>query len=1156
MNCFLNSFKVFIILAFFSFSSNLNAQIFYELCSEIESSLPTHVICDINTLDQFTGTLTTSTSGTGPMPLCPTQGGIPSNIMWFGFVAPSGNYQIEIVPSNCTIGTTGFTGIQVGIYTDCTFEETIWCAPNCTENPIASPMNITNPGEVYYFFMTGCVESICDFQINILGTATPFVLPLPDQISIENTCSPFPLCNGAELTLQVENYVDLELEYEWFVSRPDTTNTTVINNTATYDYLFDLPGDYTVCVSTTNGCNLVSNCEIFTIEEIQEETFNPVAMCKGEFWLGPGDDEDNNGDGIGWDGGFIVIEDDDDIDDGVFVAENLTETPCGCVYLQTVEITVLEDPPTEVVDLEICDNAFPYTFSNMQFNSPVEDFVLFFTGQASNGCDSTLLLTIESIPCFEVCAEVPIDSMECDLLNIVPELSFEAFPSSVASGESLCLPLKVNDFRNIAALQFTLSFDPCIMNFTGVNQVGTAFEGTNEILNTVLSNQGNIGYLWFDSSGQGQCLADGATLIEFCFDFIGDVYQESNIFISNNILDAESGFVADFSEGICESTINNIPTTISISCDTLNILQRICYDEDGRSNVFLSACGGTAPYQFLFGGETQLATSDGFEVTYSNFIPTTYLATVTDVNDVVATAPVVVGLETPLEYVILITEPSCTGTNDGKINIMRNDSVALDLGINKVEWENNIFNIDSLDNLAAGMYSLTLTDEGGCTYEETVTLEALNANNTIEMDSLCAGSGFSVVVGTDLYNESNPMGTTILTSSSGCDSIVDVSLMFFANKNVINDILCLDDEIIVNGTVYNQNNSSGLEIIPGGGINNCDSIIEVDLSFLDFNLVEIMSIQCPGETVILEGVELGPTNMTDTVFVSDATGMGCDTLVSLELIYYPEAVSIIDSILCEGESISINGTIYDMLNPLGNEVITNITEEGCDSTVLIDLEFYQNTTIVLDTVLCFGEVLEVGSGVFVSPVESQVVTLEDADQNNCDSIITLTLNFHEEIIIALNTLEPDTGSDNGKIIVDISGAVQPLNIEWSNGVLNTNEINNLQTGNYTIMLTDANGCQVSESFFVDFVSDLAELNLPKVQLFPNPFSDELIVVLPVGFSNAELTLFSIDGKVIFTDILDSRKESINVETFSIAFRSTPLIIFSHKFTYCHTFLVT
>lgn len=1095
----------------------LTAQIFTELCTELDTQ--NLQLCDVSILDGYVGSLTNSTSGIGPSPLCPG-GGIASNIMWFSFVAPEGNIAFQITPSNCTPGSTGFSGIQAGIYTDCTFEESVWCAQNCMTNAFATPSGLFTPGQIYYFFMSGCMGSICNFQIDIIGSYNVFALPLPDQISfVENSCDPFPLCQGASMDLQVANYDTLEIEYEWFISIPDTSNVVINTVSGNLQYDFALAGDYTVCFSATNGCQFVSTCEVFDVAQIEEEIFDPVSLCRGDFWLGPEDSEDMNGDGIGWDGPFIIINDEDGVDDDFFIAENLAETPCGCLYLQSVEITIIDDSPVEIIDIEVCNSAFPYTFDGMVFNSAVEDFLIDFPQGAANGCDSTILLTLIELPCQTVCEDIPPELMNCDSLDIVPEILLSDFPASIPVGSELCVPIRVADFNHIAALQFTVSFNPCFMQFTEAIQTGTAFEGANEILNTALSSQGNIGYLWFDSSGSGVCLEDDAILLELCFEFLGGPMDQAEIFLSDFLVESESGFVASINSGICASEIESTPATMEMACDTLSLLSFVCYKDNSKSDVSLAACGGVAPYDIYLGGDTKTASTHGEYVLFSDYLPSLYTVIITDAVGATASYPVTITLDTPLSYVIVEQPPSCLNIFDGSLTIMANDSTDFDFVNNKVEWQGNIFNTPSISGLEDGSYFLTITDQYGCEYVESINLSALNSTHVIAEDSICSGSGFSVVVGNTLYNEENPSGTTTLTSSAGCDSMVIVNLDFLDNSILINDALCFGDQITVNGTIYDMNNPNGTELISGAAVNNCDSIIEIDLSFIDFNKNVFSTNACPGEIVTIMGVTLGPNNLTDTILVQDITGAACDTLNIFELQYYPNAINNENGSYCEDETVSINGEIFDIDNPTGIQTIENGSSMGCDSTIIVDLDFNLHSRVVIDTVLCFGEVYMIGGGVIISPVENQIITLPDAALNSCDSIIDLTLDFHEEIVINVTVLEPDTGPGNGRIVIDVQGAVQPLSISWSNGAENTNEISNLTADVYTVTIVDANNCTVSRDIEVELMTDVVNIENAGISIYPNPFVDELIVQTGKRENNLRIEIYNHQGQIVHSSQL-------------------------------------
>ena len=136
-------------------------------CSEVQIA---DVICNFSTFDGLTGTMPSENSGGNqPNPLCP-DGGAPHNIIWHGFVAADGDYQIHLTFQNCGGSTIGQEGVQVGMYTDCTFTEPIYCNPACSINPVLIDSDDLEPGQTYYLFIDGCANSVCDYTIEIIGS--------------------------------------------------------------------------------------------------------------------------------------------------------------------------------------------------------------------------------------------------------------------------------------------------------------------------------------------------------------------------------------------------------------------------------------------------------------------------------------------------------------------------------------------------------------------------------------------------------------------------------------------------------------------------------------------------------------------------------------------------------------------------------------------------------------------------------------------------------------------------------------------------------------------------------------------------------------------------------------------------------------------------
>jgi hypothetical protein len=118
---------------------------------------------------------------------------------------------------------------------------------------------------------------------------------------------------------------------------------------------------------------------------------------------------------------------------------------------------------------------------------------------------------------------------------------------------------------------------------------------------------------------------------------------------------------------------------------------------------------------------------------------------------------------------------------------------------------------------------------------------------------------------------------------------------------------------------------------------------------------EFSSTLCSGEALIINGNTYDEHNPTGVELFPKSSVLGCDSTLNIELLFYPEAVSIINPVLCPGESISINGTVYDENYPSGKTVLPDSSYLGCDSLVQINLSFYPEAIEIISDTLPAGE---------------------------------------------------------------------------------------------------------------------------------------------------------------------------------------------------------
>ena len=91
---------------------------------------------------------------------------------------------------------------------------------------------------------------------------------------------------------------------------------------------------------------------------------------------------------------------------------------------------------------------------------------------------------------------------------------------SASQGGNVCLPITVNDFDNILGMQFSVNYDATALTYTGAQNFNAALVG---LTSASIGNPspGNLTFTWNDPFAAGVTLADGATMMELCFDVTG-----------------------------------------------------------------------------------------------------------------------------------------------------------------------------------------------------------------------------------------------------------------------------------------------------------------------------------------------------------------------------------------------------------------------------------------------------------------------------------------------------------------------------------------------------------------------------------------------------------------------------------------------------------
>ncbi len=315
-----------------------------------------------------------------------------------------------------------------------------------------------------------------------------------------------------------------------------------------------------------------------------------------------------------------------------------------------------------------------------------------------------------------------------------------------------------------------------------------------------------------------------------------------------------------------------------------------------------------------------------------------------------------------------------------------------------------------------------------------------------------------------------------------------------------------------------------------------DSLLSVDI--------------CEGDSYLFGGIEYQESG----IYIDSLTNsMGADSIVTLDLSVLPISITNIEQVLCEGESITINGTIFDEFSPAGNIIITNGAANGCDSIINVNVSFIPIIVENYEAIICEGS-SEIWAETMIT--EAGDYTFNLISSVGCDSIINLSVEVIDDIINETNVTvcEGETIIIDGEEITQ-SGTYQTV-YEAANGcdsvvVLNVNFLstvtieetlffcpddpiiidgNPVAEGVYETILTDINGCDSISILTVialsesdpECLSSIYDLEALQLVLSPNPFQQ--IINLSTEEIIESVEILSLDGKRLdYIDKINDRK---------------------------------
>lgn len=429
--------------------------------------------------------------------------------------------------------------------------------------------------------------------------------------------------------------------------------------------------------------------------------------------------------------------------------------------------------------------------------------------------------------------------------------------------------------------------------------------------------------------------------------------------------------------------------------------------------------GGAAPYVISWSDPNSQS-----GVSAMNLCPGTYTATITDTNGCMATQAATITEPGALTLSSLIANPTC-GQCDGAVAVTPSGGTPSLLTGYSYTWTPSGAHTQGINNVCAGIYQVNVTDSVGCmqSFQVPVSNSSAPSVTVTSTSPACGGtpcSGSATVTasgGVGPYTYSWPVGGQTGTSISN-----QCAGLYFVQVKDSAGCIATDSALIAPGVVLSVTST-----MVNPPCNSCTGVINASVSGGSGNYsYSWPTLPSTNDTI----TNLCAGNYT-LVVTDNANGCQDTTVIGLNNNSNgPVLVFATADVLCNG---SCNGT-------------ATVTASG--GTPGYDYQWNSNVNDTTANVsgLCPG-------------TYAVLVT----DVNGCIQTGQVTISQPNPMIASTPiTAQPNCFGDcNGSITTVVSGGTPNYQYAWSPSTITGSSGTNLCAGNYSVTVTDTNGCQIA-----------------------------------------------------------------------------------------------
>lgn len=596
-------------------------------------------------------------------------------------------------------------------------------------------------------------------------------------------------------------------------------------------------------------------------------------------------------------------------------------------------------------------------------------------------------------------------------------LDLYAAQDSAGPGDTISLPVQVDQFTDMLGLQFTMTWDTSVLGYVGTGNYDPALFLSGANFGSTNATNGILTFSWNDNVLAGVSIAGGSTIFAVDFEVKGDIGDSSSVCFTDNptLKEAVKLIGGTFTLVGLNDSCGSVKVIDPCASFALSASTTADLCGQGNGSLIATATGGETPYQYtLIGVGTQSSGS------FANLSAGTYqLIAVDNIGCADTLSRVVADVPAPTLAVDSVSDDAC-GQLIGSIGVSATGGTpgyqySLDGG---PAQSSGVFAA-----LGGGSYTVIVTDGSGCTDTLDLTLAdqpgpvlslqdssaeicgQADGSLTAQVSSGTAPFSYSLNAGTP---QSSPVfgslvqGSYTLTviDANGCTDSYFTTVPEIAGPTLAHSILA--------PTCAQANGEISLSILAGG---------TAPFSYqLDQGV--------PQAAPVFGGLSAG----TYDVLVVD--GLGCeDSVIGLQLVDLP------------GPIIDVSASVDATCGEANGSATATLS--GGNGPVSLSWN-----TVPAQTSLTASNL---GAGTYV---------ITATDSTGCVATDTATVLAVDPPSLSLVSSSIDScEGQTGTAEVAGSLGTQPYQFEWNTTPVQTGATAaGLSAGSYEVLLTDANGC--------------------------------------------------------------------------------------------------